>query len=111
MHNTGVKRYDFLTSLEAIYRFAKENYTEKSVFEKLDNEFLTNLLFCQRDYYLYEHYKLKEARDICKKIKAAYNFAKKEKMQARNGKQKVCMLSYHLMRFISYIYGLYLRIK
>ena len=109
MHNTGIKRYDFLKSIELIYKLAKENYTEKSVFEKLDNEFLTNLLFCQRDYYLYEHYKLKEKNIIHEKIKKAYKFAKSQQMKPFNLKQRSCMLSYYLFRIFSYIYSFYLK--
>ena len=111
MHNTGIKRYDFLKSIKFTYELAKEHFTDKDVFCKLENEFLTNLLFCQRDFYLYEHYKLKEAENIAKWIKEAYKFAKKEKMQAQNRKQKICMLSYHLMKFISYTYSWYLKRK
>lgn len=111
MHNTGVKRYDFLTSLEVIYRFAKENFDEEEVFKRLDNEFLTNLLFCQRDYYVYEHYKLKEKNIINEKIIKAYKFAKSEQMKPTNIKQRSCMLSYSLFQLISYIYSYYLKHK
>ena len=111
MHNTGVKRYDFLTSLEVIYRFAKENFHEKEVFKRLDNEFLTNLLFCQRDYYVYEHFKLKEKNIINEKIIKAYNFAKSEQMKPANIKQRTCMQSYTFFRFISFIYSFYLKYK
>ena len=109
MHNTGIKRYDFLVSLETIYQFAKENFNDKEVFNRLNNEFLTNLLFCQRDYYLYEHYKLKEKNVINEKIVKAYKFAKKEQMKPSNLKQRSCMLSYSVFRFISYIYSFYLK--
>lgn len=111
MHNTGIKRYDCLTSLEVIYRFAKENFKEREVFQKLDNEFLTNLLFCQRDYYVFEHYKIKEEKIINEKIAKAYKFAKSEQMQPSNIKQRSCMLSYPLFRIISYIYSFYLKNK
>lgn len=111
MHNTNAKRYDFLTSLENIYNFAKENFTEEEVFNKLDNEFLTNLLFCQRDYYLYNHNKLKEAKEILERLKSAYSFAKAEKMSACNLKQKICMLSFPIFQTISYIYSIFLKNK
>ena len=111
MHNKGVKRYDFLKSIELIYRLAKENYKEKEVFDRLDNEFLTNLLFCQRDYYLYNHNKLKEAKEILEKLKSAYKFAKAEKMNTCNLKQKICMLSFPIFQTVSYIYSIFLKYK
>ncbi len=111
MHNTNIKKYDFLKSVELTYKFAKENFNDKNVFRRIENEYLTNLLFCQRDYYLYEHYKLTNRTEIIKKIKSAYRFAKNEKMQPQSRKQKICLLSYHLMRLISCIYGFYLRNK
>ncbi len=109
MHNTNVKKYDFLKSIELIYILARENFDDKEIFTRLDNEFISNLLFCQRDYYRYEHYKLKEKEIIKEKVKSAYKFAKKEKMQTCNFKQWLSMLSFPIFQTISFMYGAYLR--
>lgn len=111
MHNTGILKYDFLKSIELIYVLAKDNFEDKEIFARLDNEFISNLLFCMRDYYRYEHYKLKEKEAIKDKIMSAYKFAKKENMHTCNLKQRLCMLSFSIFQSISLLYGTYLRCK
>ena len=111
MHLKDAKRYNILKTLEAIYNFAKENYQDNQVFKKLDNEFLTNLMYCYRDYYYYKHYKDNEAREISLMLNEAYRFSKREKMKPAGIKQKACMISGLSLNIISYIYATILRIK
>lgn len=111
MHDTGIKKYDFLKSIELIYILAKDNFEDKNLFERLDNEFISNLLFCQRDYYRYKHYELKEKNTIKEKIVSAYRFAKKENMNTQNFKQRLCMLSFPIFKIFSFLYGTFLRLS
>lgn len=111
MHLNDTRRYNILTTLEAIYQFAKSNYSDRAVFDKLDNDFITNLLYCYRDYYLKKHYKSTNSANIENILKNAYDFYRKENMRSTGIKQKLCMNTFCTLKFVSYLYGTYLRIK
>ena len=111
MHQTGIKRYDILNTLRVIYKFAIEHYTDKKIFQKLDNEFINNLLYCLRDYYYYNHNKSSNSNKIKHIIQQAYVYMKHEGMLAYSTKQKICTKSYHIMFAISFIYAKILKLK
>lgn len=110
MHLNDARRYNILKTLEAIRNFAKKHYSDKEVFNKLDNEFITNLLYCYRDYYYNRHYKSAESANIKQRLNAAFYYTKKEKMCLNGIKQHICMATHHTLKFISYFYGTLLRI-
>ena len=111
MHLKDIKRYNFLTTNTAIYEFAKKNYTDCGVFRKLQRDYILNLMYCQRDFYFYNHHKAEFAKEATKIIKDAFEYAKKEKMQAQGRKQRISMLSYITFKGISHIYAILLKIK
>lgn len=111
MHLKDIKRYNFLTANTAIYEFAKKNYTDYSVFRKMQKDYISNLMYCQRDFYFYNHHKTKFANEATKIIKDAFEYAKKEKMQAQGSKQRISMFSYITFKSISHIYAILLKIK
>ena len=111
MHLKDIKRYNFLTANTAIYEFAKRNYTDYSVFEKLQKDYISNLMYCQRDFYFYNHHKAKFANEVTKIIKDAFEYAKKEKMQTMGAKQKISMFSYYTFKIISFLYAIILNAK
>ena len=111
MHKKNIKRYNFLQTLKSIYEFAKMNYTEEPLFIKLQKNYIQSLLFCQRDYYYYKHYKTEFAKEALKMLKESFTYAKQEKMHPQGFKQKVCMSSEMICRIISYLYALFLNIK
>lgn len=111
MHLKDIKRYNFLTTNTAIYEFAKKNYTDLCVFRKLQKDYISNLMYCQRDYYFYKHHKTGFAKEATRIIKDAFEYAKKEKMQAVGCKQKISMFSYSTFRIISYLYAHILNLK
>ena len=111
MHKKDIKRYNFLTTSTSIYEFAKTNYTDLSVLRKLQKDYISNLMYCQRDYYFYRHYKAEFAKEATKIIKDAFEYAKKEKMLAVGGKQKISMFSYYTFKAISCIYAFFLRTR
>lgn len=109
MHLKDTRRYNFLKTLEAIYRFAQEHYNEEEVFNKLNKEFLTNLMFCYRDYYYYRHDKCKESKEILSTLEEAYQFARSKKMRPIGIKQILCLKSNATIKITSYLYANYLR--
>lgn len=111
MHLKDIKRYNFLTANTAIYEFAKRNYTDYSVFKKLQKDYISNLMYCQRDFYFYNHHKAKFANEATKIIKDAFEYAKKEKMQTMGAKQKISMFSYYTFKIISFLYAIILNAK
>ena len=111
MHLKDIKRYNFLTTNTAIYEFTKTNYSDSSVFRKLQRDYILNLMYCQRDFYFYNHHKAEFAKEATKIIKDAFEYAKKENMQARGRKQRISMLSYIIFKGISHIYAILLKIK
>lgn len=111
MHQSDARRYNIMTTLEAIYRFAKKHYTDRAVFDKLDNEFITNLMYCCRDYYYNKHHKSTHSTEIERTLKNAYDYSIKEKMCPAGTKQRLCVTSYCVLMFLSYLYGTFLRIK
>ena len=111
MHKKDIKRYNFLQTSRSIYEFAKRNYTEGPLFFKLQKDYIQTLLFCQRDYYYYKHYKTEFAKEVLKIIKDSFAYAKQEKMHPQGFKQKICMLSGKICRIFSCLYALFLNIK
>ncbi len=111
MHKKDIKRYNFLQTSRSIYEFAKRNYTEEPLFFKLQKDYIQTLLFCQRDYYYYKHYKTEFANEALKIIKNSYTYAKQERMRPQGIKQKVCMHSYSIFKIVTYIYNLFLLIN
>ena len=111
MHKKDIKRYNFLQTSRSIYEFAKRNYTEEPLFFKLQKDYIQTLLFCQRDYYYYKHYKTEFANEALKIIKNSYTYAKQERMRPQGIKQKVCMHSYSIFKIVAYIYNLFLLIN
>ena len=111
MHLNDYRRYNILKTLEAIRIFAKKHYSDKEVFNKLDNEFITNMMYCYRDYYYNKHHKSAASTDIEETLKNAYNYYRKEGMRPTGTKQRLCVTSYCGLMFLSYLYGTFLRIK
>jgi hypothetical protein len=111
MHKKDIKRYNFLQTSRSIYEFAKRNYTEEPLFFKLQKDYIQTLLFCQRDYYYYKHYKTEFANEALKIIKNSYTYAKQEKMRPQGFKQKLCMISHYTFRGISCLYASFLKIR
>lgn len=111
MHKKDIKRYNFLQTSKIIYEFAKTHYTEDDVFIKLQRDYIQSLMFCQRDFYFYNHHKAEFAKEATKIIKDAFEYAKKEKMQAQGRKQRISMLSYITFKGISHVYAILLKIK
>ena len=110
MHQKGIKRYNFLLTSKIIYEFAKNNYTEESLLAKLQKDFIQSLIFCQRDYFYYKHYRTDFAKEASKILKDSFYYTKQEKMCPQGFKQKVCMFSIHTFKPISYLYALFLNI-
>ena len=110
MHKKDIKRYNFLQTSKSIYEFAKRNYTEKPLFIKLQKDYIQSLIFCQRDYYYYKHYKTDFAKEALKILKDSFAYAKQEKMHPHGFKQKVCMFSNSTFKVISCLYALFLKI-
>ena len=111
MHKKDIKRYNFLQTSRNIYEFAKTHYTENAVFIRLQRDYIQTLMFCQRDYYRYKHNKASFSKKATTIIKESFKYAKQEGMRPQGFKQKVCMHSYSVFRFVTYIYNLFLFIK
>ena len=111
MHKKDIKRYTFLQTSKSIYEFAKENYTEKSLFTELHKDYIQSLIFCQRDYFYYKHYKTDFAKEASKILKDSFSYAKLEKMRPQGFKQKLCMISHCTFRGISCLYASFLKIR
>ena len=111
MHKKDIKRYNFMTTNTVIYEFAKTNYTDLSVFRKLQKDYISNLMYCQKDYYFHKHHKTEFAKEATKIIKDAFEYAKKEKMQAVGWKQKISMFSYSTFKISSFLYAHILNLK
>ena len=109
MHKKDIKRYNFLQTSKSIYEFTKINYTEKPLFIKLQKDYIQSLIFCQRDYYYYKHYKTEFAKEALKILKDSFAYAKQEKMHPHGFKQKVCMFSNSTFKVISCLYALFLK--
>ena len=110
MHKKDIKHYNFLQTSECIYEFVKEHYTEKELFIKLQKDFIQSLIFCQRDYFYYKHYRTDFAKEASKILKDSFYYTKQEKMCPQGFKQKVCMFSYCTFNAISCLYALFLKI-
>lgn len=110
MHKKDIKRYNILQTSKSIYEFAKGNYTDDSLFAKLQKDYIQSLIFCQRDYFYYRHYKTDFAQEASKTLKESFYYAKQWKMSPQGFKQKVCMFSNSTFRIISYLYALFLKI-
>ena len=87
MHLVDAKRYNILTAMEAIRQFAKKHYLDRAIFEKLDNEFITNLLYCYRDYFYYKHNRSSESTKIKKILKHSFEYSMIEGIQPNGKKQ------------------------
>lgn len=111
MHKKDIKRYNFLQTSKSIYGFAKEHYTEKELFIKLQKDFIQSLTFCQRDYFYYKHYRTDFAKEASKILKDSFYYTKQEKMCPQGFKQKVCMFSYCTFKAISCIYAFFLKTR
>lgn len=111
MHQKGIKRYNFLITSKSIYEFAKHNYTEETLFIKLHKDYIQSLIFCQRDFYYYKHYRRDFAKEASQILKDSFCYVKQEKMRPQGFKQKVCMFSNISFKAISYLYALFLKIK
>lgn len=111
MHKKDIKRYNYLQTSKCIYEFAKRNYTEGSLFIKLQKDYIQSLIFCQRDYYYYKHYRTNYAKEAMEILKDSFKYAKEEKMHPQGLKQKVCMISNRTFRIISSLYALFLNIR
>ena len=110
MHQKNIKRYNILQTSKSIYEFAKDNYTEKSLFIKLHKDYIQSLIFCQRDYFYYRHCRSGFAKEASKILKDSFIYAKQEKMRPQGFKQKICMFSNITFKGISYLYALFLKI-
>ena len=97
----------------ALFNLVELNYkNDKQTYNKACNNYLSQLLICQRLFVeRKQNYTKEERREIKGRIKVAFEFAKEKRMVTIGMKQKVSLLSYPIFVLISYIYVFYLSLK
>ena len=113
VHNVSVKFFSVLDKEKALFEFVEQNYkNDKEIYRKVCNNYLSQLLICQRLFVeRRKDYTKEEKIEIKKKIKEAFEFAKEKGMVAVGMKQKLSLSAYPIFVLISYLYVFYLSLK
>lgn len=113
IHDVSVRYFNVLIAERLLFDFVKENFKDdREIYNKVCNNYLSQLLICQRLFLeRKKDYTKEEQKEIKGKIKSAFDFAKEKKMIATGFKQKISLLSYPIFVLISYIYVFYLSLK
>ena len=113
VHRVSKKYYEVLVAEKLLFELVEQNYkSEKEIYNRVCNNYLSQLLICQRLFLeRKKNYTKEEQEEIKGKIKGAFDFAKEKKMIATGFKQKISLLSYPIFVLISYIYVFYLSLK
>ena len=113
VHNVSVKFFSVLDKEKALFEFVEQNYkNDKEIYRKVCNNYLSQLLICQRLFVeRRKDYAKEEKIEIKRKIKEAFTFAKEKGMVAVGMKQKLSLSAYPIFVLISYLYVFYLSLK
>ena len=113
VHDVSAKYFRVLDKEMALFNLVEQNYKDdKVVYNKACNNYLSQLLICQRLFVERKQNYIKEERSEIKgRIKVAFEFAKAKRMVIIGMKQKVSLLSYPIFVLISYLYVFYLSLK
>ena len=113
VHDVSVKYFRVLDKEMALFNLVEQNYKDdKVVYNKVCNNYLSQLLICQRLFVeRKKDYTKEERSEIRGRIKEAFEFAKVKGMVTIGMKQKISLLSYPIFVLISYLYVFYLSLK
>lgn len=113
IHDISIKSFNVLVAEKLLFELVEQNYkSDREIYNKVCNNYLSQLLICQRLFLeRKKNYTKEEQKEIKGKIKGAFDFAKEKKMIPIGFKQKMSLLSYSIFVFISYIYVFYLSLK
>ena len=113
VHKVSRNFYAVLTAEKLLFQLVEQNYKEdKEIYNKVCNNYLSQLLICQRLFVeKKKDYTKEERREKKGRIKVAFEFAKVKGMVTIGMKQKVSLLSYPIFVLISYLYVFYLSLK
>ena len=113
IHDKSIKSFNVLVAEKLLFEFVEQNYREdREIYNKVCNNYLSQLLICQRLFVeRKKDYTKEEKIEIKKKIKEAFDFARAKGMIPFGMKQKVSLISYPIFVLISYLYVFYLSLK
>lgn len=113
IHDKSIKSFNVLVAEKLLFEFVEQNYkNDKTIYNRVCNNYLSQLLICQRLFVeRKQNYTKEERSEIKGRIKVAFEFAKAKRMITIGMKQKVSLLSYPIFVLISYLYVFYLSLK
>lgn len=113
IHDKSIKSFNVLVAEKLLFEFVEQNYkNDKTIYNRVCNNYLSQLLICQRLFVeRKQNYTKEERSEIKGRIKVAFEFAKAKRMVTIGMKQKVSLLSYPIFILISYLYVFYLSLK